>query len=180
LLPETYNYELSEKRTVLVERMQRALTRKLLSFGAEVLLPSPLSSVEQVVILASIVEKETSVPHERARIAGVFINRLNAGMRLQSDPTVTYGINPSGSFKGPILRSTLANNNPYNTYRVRGLPPGPICHPGLESIQAVLNPEVTDELYFVADGSGGHAFSRSLSEHNINVQNWRNLLQKNQ
>lgn len=173
LLPETYNYELSESRMVLVERMKRSLTHKLSNLINAGLITGPLGTMEQVIILASIVEKETSQPHERARIAAVFLNRLKAGMRLQSDPTVIYGLDPTGNFRSPILRSHLADTHPYNTYRIRGLPPGPICHPGIKSILAVLSPELTDELYFVADGSGGHAFSRNLAEHNRNVRFWR-------
>jgi UPF0755 protein len=127
------------------------------------------------VILASIVEKETAKPDERPRIAEVFLNRLKAGMPLQSDPTVIYGLTGGKPLGHGIRASELQSQTPYNTYRVRGLPPTPIGNPGRASLAAVLDPPRTDELYFVANGTGGHAFSASLDEHQANVARWRTI-----
>ena len=126
--------------------------------------------------MASIVEKETGLPSERSRVAGVFVNRLNRGMRLQSDPTVIYALAPvNGSLGRKLSRNDLAYNHPYNTYVRAGLPPGPIANPGRDSIKAVLNPDDTDALYFVANGKGGHAFAQTLKEHNRNVAEWKKI-----
>jgi UPF0755 protein len=137
----------------------------------------PLADINEFVTLASIVEKETGVPNERSRVAGVFINRLRKGMRLQSDPTIIYGLfggegKPSDR---PIYRSDIDKETPYNTYLINGLPPGPIAIPGRAALEAVANPSVTDDLYFVADGSGGHVFAKTLEEHNENVRRWREV-----
>lgn len=133
----------------------------------------PIRSPEEAVILASIVEKETGVAAERPLVASVFINRLNRGMRLQSDPTVAYGIAGGEGLDRPLTRSDLRSRTPYNTYVIDRLPPGPIANPGAASIAAVLQPAETDFYYFVADGTGGHAFSKTLAEHNRNVRAWR-------
>jgi UPF0755 protein len=131
---------------------------------------------EEAVILASIVEKETSRPAERARVAGVFVNRLKRSMRLQSDPTIIYGlVGGKGRLDRPISRDDIAQKTAYNTYRINGLPPTPIANPGRDAIRAVLNPAETDDIYFVADGTGGHVFSKTLTEHSENVKEWRKI-----
>lgn len=175
LLPETYGYERGETRAALVRRMETALDRALADLWAGRAADLPIDSPKDALILASIVEKETSVADERPRVAAVFVNRLRRGMRLQSDPTVAYGVNPSGPLGRPLRRSDLNGDTPYNTYKISGLPPGPICHPGRDSIAAVLNPAPTQDLYFVADGSGGHAFAKTLADHNRNVAQWRRI-----
>ena len=176
LLPETYNYTLGTSRLGLINRMQsdqQILVDMLWENRQQGL---PINSKEEAVILASIVERETGVPEERAHVAGVFINRLNRGMRLQSDPTIIYGITHKGTLNRGIRRSELNDvHNPYNTYQIDGLPPTPIAHPGRDAIEAVLNPMITDDLYFVADGTGGHVFAATLAEHKRNVANWRKI-----
>ncbi|WP_417518389.1 endolytic transglycosylase MltG [Minwuia sp.] len=176
LLPETYHYSQGDKRWELVRRMRQAMraTVKELWPGRDRSIP--VKTMEEAIILASIVEKETGVPSERARVAGVFVNRLRKGMRLQSDPTVIYAVTGGQSDLGrPISKADLAIDSPFNTYRVTGLPPQPIANPGRAAIAAVLNPAKTNDLYFVADGSGGHAFAETLAEHNRNVRRWRKL-----
>ena len=175
LLPETYGYERGESRAALVRRMETALDRTLMDLWTSRAPDLPLDSPEEALILASIVEKETSLPEERARVAAVFVNRLKRRMRLQSDPTVAYGVDPSAPLGRPLRRSDLDGDTPYNTYKIPGLPPGPICHPGRDSIAAVLNPAPSRDLYFVADGSGGHAFAETLAAHNRNVAQWRRI-----
>ncbi|QKV18424.1 endolytic transglycosylase MltG [Oricola thermophila] len=135
----------------------------------------PLKDINEFVTLASIVEKETGVPGERSRVAAVFINRLKKGMRLQSDPTIIYGLfgGEGKPADRPIYQSDIDKKTPYNTYQIDGLPPGPIAIPGRAALEAVANPSVTDDLYFVADGTGGHVFAKTLEEHNANVRRWR-------
>lgn len=174
LLPETYRYEWDDTRASLIERMRKARTSVLQELWDKRAADLPITTPEQAMVLASIVEKETGVAAERPKVAGVFINRLKKKMRLQSDPTVIYGISPTGLDR-ELTRADLAAATPFNTYTIDGLPPSPIAHPGRESIAAVLNPEATDALYFVANGSGGHAFAATLAEHNKNVAKWRKL-----
>lgn len=176
LLPETYHFSLGDARVDLIARMSAAQDEVLARLWATRKEGLPLKTPAEALILASIVERETGVSSERARVAGVFINRLNRGMRLQSDPTVAYGLfDENGRLDRPLRRADLSVDHPYNTYVHLGLPPGPIANPGLASIAAVLNPIETKDLYFVADGTGGHAFARTLAEHNRNVARWRRI-----
>lgn len=154
LLPETYHYTRGDSRRALIERMEKAMKATLEELWATRAANLPIKTPEEAVILASIVEKETALASERRRVAAVFINRLRRGMRLQSDPTVIYGLDPEdGDLGRPLRRSDLEKETPYNTYIIAGLPPGPIANPGRESLEAVLNPAETDDLYFVADGT---------------------------
>lgn len=174
LLPETYHYSFGDSRAEMVERMQAKMREVLAELWEKRGPDTPVASVEEAVTLASIVEKETSVPEERAQVAGVFANRLREGMRLQSDPTVVYALTGGEDVLGrPLTRADWRVDSPYNTYVIAGLPPGPIANPGRASIEAVLHPAKHDLIYFVADGSGGHAFARTLDEHNRNVARWR-------
>lgn len=176
LLPETYSFTRGATRKEVVADMKAAaedLMDEAWKTRAEGL---PFDTPEEAIILASIVEKETGVASERPRVAAVFVNRLRKPMRLQSDPTIIYGlVGGKGALGRPIRRSELDRLTPYNTYLVDGLPPTPISNPGRASIEAVLNPPDTDELYFVADGTGGHAFSRTLKEHQERVREWRRI-----
>ena len=175
LLPETYQYLFGERRQDLVARMAHGMEQALEVAWAYRSAGLPLKTPEQALILASIVEKETARPEERARIAGVYIERLRRGMRLQADPTVAYAVTKGGAvpMPHPLDRADLAVDSPYNTYLVKGLPPTPIDNPGIASIYAVVNPDDRGELYFVADGTGGHTFSKSLAEHNQGVTQLR-------
>lgn len=175
-LPDTYHFSFGDRREDLLARMQNAMTQTLKSLWVSRDDSIPLRSPGEALTLASIVERETALPAERARIAGVFINRLRRGMRLQSDPTVAYALGGDGTpLERPLTRTDLSFSHPYNTYTFVGLPPGPICNPGRDSIAAVMHPAQTDELYFVADGTGGHAFSKTLEEHLENVARWRRI-----
>ncbi|HXV23539.1 MAG TPA: endolytic transglycosylase MltG [Alphaproteobacteria bacterium] len=184
LLPETYAYTLGDSREELIGRMRSGMDAVLAELWPKRAAGLPLKSPEEAVTLASIVEKETGVAAERPRVAAVFVNRLTRGMPLQSDPTVIYALtdgksasvaNGEGILGRKLTRADLDADHPYNTYRIPGLPPGPIANPGRASLEAVLNPPATKELYFVADGSGGHAFAATLEEHNRNVARWRKL-----
>jgi UPF0755 protein len=174
LLPETYRYEWGDTKTALIARMRKARDNALAELWAARAPDLPFTSPEEAMTLAAIVEKETGLAAERPKVAGVFINRLKKKMRLQSDPTVIYGINPQG-LERDLTRQDLVSPTAFNTYVIDRLPPSPICHPGRASIAAVLQPEATEALYFVADGTGGHAFAATLAEHNRNVARWRKI-----
>lgn len=181
LMPETYHYAYGDSRAALIERMQTAMTQTLAEAWKARDSRLPFDTPQQALILASIVEKETGVATERAKVAGVFINRLESGMKLQSDPTVIFALTDgTGELGRALTRSDWKFESPYNTYQVTGLPPGPIANPGKASLQAVLKPERHDLLYFVADGSGGHVFAKSLADHNRNVARWRDVQQARQ
>lgn len=176
LLPETYHYTFGDDRRAVLERMATAMQQAIAELWPARAVELPLTTPMDAVILASIVEKETALADERARIAAVFINRLRVGMRLQADPTVAYAGGETGApIERPLTQADLQRPSPYNTYQVDGLPPGPIANPGRAALVAVLNPARSDELYFVADGNGGHAFARTLDEHNRNVTRWRSV-----
>ncbi len=177
LLPDTYRFMRGDTRQQLLDRMQRAQERLLQDIWDRRVDDLPIDTPAELVILASIVEKETGRADERPRIAGVFMNRLRQGMRLQSDPTILYGLYGGAAFLEPrtITRSELDAPNDHSTYQIDGLPPTPIGNPGRAAMEAVANPSRTDELYFVADGTGGHAFARTLDEHNRNVARWREI-----
>ncbi|MGD0142401.1 MAG: endolytic transglycosylase MltG [Rhizomicrobium sp.] len=178
LLPETYLFIRGTTRSDIIERMREA-QKKFLDAQWAMRTPNlPVASKRQAVILASIVEKETAIPEERRHIAAVFVNRLRIGMKLQSDPTIIYGITKGYPLGRGIRESELVGPTPYNTYVIAGLPPTPICNPGKDSIAAVLNPETSNDLYFVATGKGGHVFSASIEQHEKNVANLRHLEQR--
>ncbi len=182
LLPETYSYSKGDTAFDIAQRMEISMQETLDKLWEERAENLPIKTKEEALILASIIEKETAVPSERKDVAGVFINRLRKGMLLQTDPTVIYALNMGkneNNGQGPLgrrlLKKDLAYDSPYNTYLYAGLPPGPICNPGHDSIAAALNPAEHRYIYFVADGSGGHAFAKTLAEHNRNVANWRKI-----
>jgi len=172
VLPDSYGYQRGDTRAALVKRMQTAMTRTLDQLWPQRNTDCPVASKEQAVILASIVEKETGKASERPIVAGVYCNRLKIGMPLQADPTVIYPVTRGKPLGRRILKSELHSDNGYNTYRHSGLPDGPIANPGKASIEAVLHPAQTRALYFVADGTGGHAFAETLAEQNANVAKW--------
>ena len=177
LLPETYHVRRGDDRAELVARMRAARDEVLAALWAGRADGLPFDTPEEALVLASIVEEETAVADERPLVAGVFVNRLFRGMRLQSDPTVIYALTAGQGPLGRALtrRDLNETDSPYNTYRVAGLPPGPISNPGRAAIAAAVDPAETEYLYFVADGTGGHAFARTLAEHQRNVRAWRNL-----
>jgi UPF0755 protein len=178
VLPETYAFERGTTRAALMERAEAAMAHALAQVWEQREDNLPLANPQDMLTLASMVERETARPEERPLVAAVFLNRLRRGMKLQSDPTVAYGVSGgAGTLERPLTRTDLDWPTPYNTYRVIGLPPGPIASPGLASLQAVAHPAHTEDLYFVADGGGGHAFARTLDEHNRNVAHWRAQLE---
>ena len=173
LLPETYSFELGASRNSIILQARSAMQKALEEVWASRDSSLPLKDVNELLTLASIIEKETGVPEERPLVASVFLNRLKKGMRLQTDPTVIYAITEGEtSFGRSLKRADLKIDSPYNTYLNYGLPPGPICNPGREALMAAARPQLSDYLYFVADGKGGHRFARSLNEHNRNVKAW--------
>ncbi|MEM7211949.1 MAG: endolytic transglycosylase MltG [Pseudomonadota bacterium] len=175
LFPDTWAYQRGGSKQAVIERMQSRMVEVLDEVWASRAPDNPLESKEQLLILASIIEKETT-PKEHRKVASVFINRLNKGMRLQTDPTVIYGITLGQRSLGRGLRrSELNAKTPYNTYIIQGLPPTPIANPSRESLEAAAKPDTTPYLYFVADGTGGHAFAESLEAHNRNVAVWRRI-----
>jgi UPF0755 protein len=181
LLPQTYNIVRGTTREQLLQLMQRDQRRAVQEIWDHRAADLPLKSPDQLVTLASIVEKETGRPDERSRVAAVFINRLKQRMRLQSDPTIIYGlVGGKGSLGRPIMRSEIEQPTPYNTYAIDGLPPGPIANPGRASLEAAANPARTRELYFVADGTGGHVFAENLEQHQKNVTHLRQVEQQQQ
>jgi UPF0755 protein len=176
LLPETYDFSYGDGREEMLARMRKAMADTLAALWRGRAPELALTSPRQVVTLASIVEKETARPEERPHIAAVFLNRLAHRMRLQSDPTVAYALTQGkGALGRPLARADIETASPYNTYLHEGLPPGPIANPGKASIMAVLHPADSTDLYFVADGVGGHSFAKTLDEHNKNVAHLRQI-----
>jgi UPF0755 protein len=174
LLPDTYNFNRGMTREQIIQRMQQAQQRVLKEVWDHHSPDLPIKTPEQLVVLASLVEKETGKPEERTRVAAVFVNRLKQRMRLQSDPTIIYGlVGGKGTLSRPIMKSEIEQPTPYNTYQIDGLPPGPIANPGRASLEAVANPARTRELYFAADGTGGHAFAETYEQHQRNVARLR-------
>ncbi len=179
LLADTYRFSKGIERQELLLRMQAEMQRFLAAAWEKRQPDLPIKTPEEAVVFASIVEKETGRADERDRVAGVFMNRIRKGMRLQSDPTVIYGIaGGQGTLGRSLTRADLDQKTPHNTYQINGLPPTPICNPGRSAIEATLNPASTADLYFVADGTGGHVFSKTLKAHNAAVSNWRKIERK--
>jgi len=176
LLPDTYNFARGVTREQMIQRMQQAQQRLLREVWDHRSPDVPLKTPEQLVVLASLVEKETGKPDERSRVPAVFVNRLKKKMRLQSDPTIIYGlVGGKGTLERPIMKSEIEQPTPYNTYIIDGLPPGPIANPGRASLEAAANPARTRELYFVADGTGGHVFAETYEQHQRNVTRLRSI-----
>ena len=181
LLPETYKFPRGTKREQVIQRLQQAQKRVLAEIWERRNPDVPVKTPEQLVTLASIVEKETGKPDERSRVAAVFVNRLKQRMKLQSDPTIIYGlVGGKGTLGRPIKRSEIMQPSPFNTYVVEGLPPGPIANPGRASLEAAANPARTRDLFFVADGTGGHSFTETYEQHQKNVARLRSLEKQNQ
>ncbi len=176
LLPETYKFSRGMNRQQLLDRMMQDQARVVKELWARRVAGLPIQSPAEMVVLASIVEKETGKADERSRVARVFLNRLDRKMRLQSDPTIIYGlVGGKGSLGRAITRSDIESQTPYNTYVIPALPPAPIGNPGRAALEAVINPSQTKELYFVADGTGGHVFAESYEQHQRNVVRWRQI-----
>jgi UPF0755 protein len=174
LMPETYKFTRGTMRDSIIQRMQQSSQRALQEVWQHRAPDLPIKSPQDLLTLASIIEKETGKPDERTRVAAVFVNRLKQKMRLQSDPTIIYGLNGGkGPIGRPILKSEIEQPTPYNTYVINGLPPGPITNPGLASLEAAANPARTKEIYFVADGTGGHVFAENYEQHQKNVARLR-------
>lgn len=176
ILPETYFFERGEERSALAGRMRASMARAIDELWAKRRPDLPFDTVEQWLTLASIIEKETALPDEYPLVAAVYVNRLRKGMPLQADPTVIYAITRGKADLGrELTRKDLAEDDPYNTYKNRGLPPGPIALPGRAALAAALDPADVPYVFFVADGKGGHTFATTLDEHNANVRAWRRL-----
>lgn len=175
LLPQTYLFTRGMSRDELINKMRSDMQKVLVPLWDERADGLPFDTMEEAIILASIVEKETGIAEERPRIAAVFVNRLNRGIRLQSDPTIIYGLTGGEPLGHGLRVSELKKPNKYNTYQIDGLPPTPIANPGIDSLRAVLNPPSTNELFFVADGTGGHVFAKTNREHQRNVAKWRKV-----
>ena len=175
LLPETYAFTRGETRDEMIRRMMKAQDAVIDELWPARATELPFSSQDDALILASIVEKETGMPEERGQVAAVFVNRLKRRMRLESDPTIIYGLTKGEPLGRGLRQSELRAETPYNTYVISGLPPTPIANPGRASIEAVLNPADTDAIFFVADGTGGHAFASNLRDHLANVAEWRRI-----
>src|ERR1700753_2763764 len=181
LLPETYKFPRGTTREQVIQRMQQTQKRVLAEIWERRNPDIPVKTPEQLITLASIVEKETGKPDERSRVAAVFVNRLRQKIKLQSDPTIIYGlVGGKGTLGRPIMRSEIEQPTPYNTYVVDGLPPGPICNPGRASMEAGANPARTRDLFFVADGTGGHSFSDTYDQHAKNVAKLRQMEKQTQ
>ena len=180
LIADTQRFTRGATRQQIIDKMLADQKRLVENIWKRRVSGLPLADINEFVTLASIVEKETGITDERSRVAAVFINRLNKGMRLQSDPTILYGLfgGKGRPADRPIYQSDIDKPTPYNTYVINGLPPGPIANPGRESLEAVANPSKTKDLYFVADGTGGHVFAATLEEHNENVARWRAVQKK--
>lgn len=178
LLPETYMFELGTSRAQILARMHKAQVELLARLWPTRKPGLPLQTVEDALTLASIVEKETAIPSERPHVAAVYINRLKSRMKLEADPTIIYGLTKGVALGHGITQTELQKPNPYSTYQIDGLPPTPICNPGKDLIAAVLTPSDSPDLYFVADGTGGHVFARTKAEHEQNVAHWRVLEQQ--
>jgi len=180
LLPDTYKFTRGTTRQQILGRMKQAHDAAIAEIWNRRADDLPIKTPADLVTLASIVEKETGKADERTRVAGVFINRLRRGMRLESDPTILYGLYGGSAWERPrtIFRSELNKPNAYNTYQIDGLPPGPIANPGRAALEAVANPSRTNDIFFVADGTGGHVFAETLEDHNRNVARWRDLEKK--
>lgn len=177
LLPQTYHFNRGDSRQSIIVRMQEAMQKMREEVWPKRQKDLPIKTIDEAVVLASIVEKETGLDAERPRVAAVFINRLNIGMMLQSDPTVIYAVEKDkGPLNRPLYRKDLKYDSPYNTYKYGGIPPGPIANPGRAALEAVLNPPKTKELYFVATGTGGHNFSTNLKQHNEYVRQYRAVM----
>jgi UPF0755 protein len=177
VLPQTYDYEYGADRAGLVARAEAAMDKDLAAAWADRAPDLPLASPRDALILASIVERETAKPEERPHVAAVYLNRLRQGMKLQADPTVVYlASNGTGVLDHHLTRAELGRDDPFNTYRSVGLPPAPICSPSQDSLRAVTHPVASDDLFFVADGMGGHVFSRSYEAHDTAVARWRALV----
>lgn len=178
LLPETYSFTRGTTRQQIIDQMKAAQTKALKEIWERRVADLPIKTPEELVTLASVVEKETAKADERSRVAGVFVNRLNKSMRLQSDPTILYGLFGGEAWttdRSAITQSQLKAENKYNTYQIDGLPPGPIGNPGRAAMEAVANPSRTKDLFFVADGTGGHVFAETYEQHQANVRKWRQI-----